>query len=103
MEAVIATGGKQYRVVPGQVVRVERLPHPRGTAVEFNSVLLVKRDGQVVTDPETLAGARVVAEVVAHTRGPKVTVIKFKKRRNYRRNRGHRQQLTALRITRIEV
>jgi len=103
MEAVIVAGGKQYLVAPGQVVRVERLSHPPGAALEFNSVLLVKRDGQVVTDPATLARAKVVAEVVAHTKGPKVTVVKFKRRRNYRRNRGHRQQLTALRITKIEV
>jgi len=103
MEAVIATGGKQYRVAPGQVVRVERLPDPRGAAVQLKSVLLVKRDGEVVTDPETLAHAKVLAEVVAQTKGPKVAVVKFKRRRNYRRTRGHRQQLTTLRITKIEV
>jgi len=103
MEAVIATGGKQYRVAPGQVVRVERLPHPRGAVVEFRSVLLVKGDGQVVTDSKSLADAKVLAEVVAQTRGPRVTVVKFKRRRNYRRKRGHRQQVTTLRITKIEV
>ncbi len=103
MEAVIATGGKQYRVAPGQVVRVERLPHPRGAAVEFRSVLLVNRNGEVVTDSKSLADAKVLAEVVAQTKGPRVTVVKFKRRRNYRRKRGHRQQLTTLRITKIEV
>ncbi len=103
MEAVISTGGKQYRVAPGQVVRVERLPHPRGAAVEFRSVLLVKGDGQVVTESKSLADARVLAEVVAQTKGPRVTVVKFKRRRNYRRKRGHRQPLTTLRITKIEV
>jgi large subunit ribosomal protein L21 len=103
MEAVIATGGKQYRVVPGQVIRVERLPQPAGTAVEFGSVLLVNRDGQVVVDPSALSGARVLGEVVAQSKAPKVTVVKFKRRRNYRRNLGHRQPLTAVRITTIEV
>ncbi|MBI4611966.1 MAG: 50S ribosomal protein L21 [Candidatus Rokubacteria bacterium] len=103
MEAVIATGGKQYRVAPGQVVRVERLPHAPGGAVEFNSVLLVNRDGQVVADPDALARARVTGEVVAHAKGRRVAVVKFKRRRNYRRNRGHRQRFTAVRITKIEV
>jgi large subunit ribosomal protein L21 len=103
MEAVIATGGKQYRVVPGQVIRVERLSQPAGTAVEFGSVLLVNRDGQVVVDPSALSGARVLGEVVAQSKAPKVTVVKFKRRRNYRRNLGHRQPVTAVRITTIEV
>ncbi len=103
MEAVIATGGKQYRVAPGQVIRVEQLPHPRGTAVEFKSVLLVSQDGRAVLDPNVLARARVLAEVVAQAKGPKVAVIKFKRRKGYRRNRGHRQPLTTVRITKIEV
>ena len=103
MEAVIATGGKQYRVAPGQVIRVERLPHARGTAVEFNSVLLVSRDGQVIVEPGALARARVLAEVVAQAKARKVSVVKFKRRKNYRRNRGHRQPLTAVRIMKIEV
>lgn len=102
MEAVIATGGKQYRVTPGQVIWVERLPHPNGATVEFKSVLLLNRDGQVVSDGNALARARVLAEVVTQAKAPKVGVIKFKRRRNYRRNRGHRQPLTAVRITKIE-
>ena len=103
MEAVIATGGKQRRVTPGQVIRVERLPEPQGAAVEFHAVLLVNRDGQVVVDPVALARARVQGEIVAHFRGPKVAVVKFKRRRNYRRNLSHRQPVTAVRITKIEV
>jgi len=102
MEAVIATGGKQYRVAPGQVIRVERLPDPEGATVEFRSVLLLSRDGQVVADGPALARARVLGEVVARARAPKVTVIKFKRRRNYRRTAGHRQPFTAVRITKIE-
>ena len=103
MEAVIATGGKQYRVAPGQVIRVERLPQPQGTAVEFKSVLLVSQDGQVVVEPDALSHARVLGEVVAQARAPKVTVVKFKRRKNYRRRLGHRQPFTAVRITKIEV
>lgn len=103
MDAVIATGGKQYRVSPGQVIRVERLPLPKGSPVEFTKVLLVNRDGQVLVEPTALAGARVVGEVVDQAKGAKVTVVKFKRRKNYRRTKGHRQPLTAVRIMKVEV
>ncbi|MBI2527135.1 MAG: 50S ribosomal protein L21 [Candidatus Rokubacteria bacterium] len=103
MEAVIATGGKQYRVAPGQVIKVERLGQPRGTAVEFKEVLLVNQDGQVTVEPGALKGARVTGEVVVEKKDAKVLVVKFKRRKNYRRKRGHRQTLTTVRITKIEV
>jgi large subunit ribosomal protein L21 len=103
MEAVIATGGKQYRVAPGQVIRVERLGRDKGAAVEFTEVLLVNQDGQVTIEPKALASAKVTGEVVAERRGAKVLVVKFKRRKNYRRHRGHRQTMTAVRITKIEV
>jgi large subunit ribosomal protein L21 len=103
MEAVIATGGKQYRVAPGQVIRVERLGRDKGAAVEFTKVLLVNQDGQVTIEPKALASAKVSGEVVAERRGAKVLVVKFKRRKNYRRHRGHRQTMTAVRITKIEV
>ena len=103
MEAVIATGGKQYRVTPGQVISVEKLAGERGAVVEFRSVLLVTRDGQVIAGPEGLRAAKVSGEVVAQGRGRKVSVVKFKRRKNYRRHRGHRQAATAVRITSIEV
>jgi large subunit ribosomal protein L21 len=103
MEAVIATGGKQYRVAPGQVISVERLPGEKGTAVAFHSVLLVNRDGEIVTDPGRLQAAKVSGEVVAQGRHRKILVVKFKRRKNYRRNRGHRQAATTVRITNIEV
>ncbi len=103
MEAVIATGGKQYRVTPGQVISVEKLAGERGAVVEFRSVLLVTRDGQVIAEPEALRAAKVSGEVVGQGRGRKVSVVKFKRRKNYRRHRGHRQAATAVRITSIEV
>jgi large subunit ribosomal protein L21 len=103
MEAVIATGGKQYRVEPGQVISVEKLPGEKGSSIEFRSVLLVARDGEVIADPKALLGARVSGEVVAQGRGRKVRVVKFKRRKNYRRHRGHRQAATTVRITKIEV
>ena len=103
MEAVIATGGKQYRVSPGQVIKVERLGQPAGASVEFDRVLLVNQDGRVTVEPSALASAKVKGEVVAERKDRKVLVVKFKRRKNYRRHRGHRQTMTAVRITGIEV
>jgi large subunit ribosomal protein L21 len=103
MEAVIATGGKQYRVAPGQLISVEKLAGEAGATVEFRSVLLVTRDGEAITGADALRSARVSGEVVGQGRTPKVRVVKFKRRKNYRRNRGHRQSTTRIRITAIEV
>ena len=103
MEAVIATGGKQYRVSPGQVSQVERLGKDKGAAVEFTKVLLVNNDGQVTFEPKALASAKVTGQLVAERKGDKVLVVKFKRRKNYRRHRGHRQTMTSVRITKIEV
>ena len=103
MEAVIATGGKQYRVTPGQVIKVERLGQAKGNAVRFDTVLMVNRDGQVTVEPTALASAHVTGEVVAERKEAKVLVVKFKRRKNYRRHRGHRQTMTTVRITGIEV
>src|SRR5206468_8122511 len=101
--AVIATGGKQYRVAPGDVVKVERLDGAKGASVQFDTVLLVERDGEVTVEPQALSSARVTGEVLATRKDRKVLVVKFKRRKNYRRHRGHRQILTAVRITNIEV
>jgi large subunit ribosomal protein L21 len=103
MEAVIATGGKQYRVTPGQVIDVEKLDGDQGGTVEFTSVLFVNRDGEVLSAADQLRGARVRGEVVRQRRTRKISVVKFRRRKNYRRNRGHRQAVTAVRITAIEV
>ena len=103
MEAVIATGGKQYRVATGQVISVEKLPGDKGAEIAFTSVLLVNRDGEIIVAPDRLKSARVSGQVVSQGRGKKVSVVKFKRRKNYRRHRGHRQTMTAVRITKIEV
>ncbi len=104
MEAVIATGGKQYRVTPGQVISVEKLSGDLGGPVEFRAVLLVTRDGgEIVASADALKSARVSGEVVRQGRTRKVSVVKFRRRKNYRRNRGHRQAATTVRITNIEV
>jgi large subunit ribosomal protein L21 len=103
MEAVIATGGKQYRVAEGQTISVEKLPGDKGAEVAFTSVLLVSRDGEIIVTPDRLKSARVSGQVVTQGRSRKVMVVKFKRRKNYRRNRGHRQAVTTVRITKIEV
>lgn len=103
MEAVIATGGKQYRVAPGQVIEVERLGQDKGAVVEFRDVRLITNDGQVTIGQAALKGARVTGEVVREAKGRKVLVVKFKRRKRYRRHIGHRQVRTAVRITGIEV
>ena len=103
MEAVIAVGGKQYRVSPGQVIRVERLPQAARDPVEFRTILFAMGDGQAVIEPKALAKAKVFGEVLEHGRARKVTVVKFKRRKNYRRKKGHRQPFTSVRITKIEV
>jgi len=103
MEAVIVTGGKQYRVAPGQVIAVEKLAADTGAPVQFTTVLLVTRDGEVIAAPDRLRGARVSGEVVAHGLGRKIEIVKFKRRKNYRRHHGHRQAHTRVRITGIEV
>ncbi|PYM59648.1 MAG: 50S ribosomal protein L21 [Candidatus Rokuibacteriota bacterium] len=102
MEAVIISGGKQYRVREGEVVRLERLPAEQGATVEFREVAYLKADGDPIVTPAALGAARVLGQVVRTGRARKVVVVKFKRRKNYRRRHGHRQPYTAVRITRIE-
>jgi large subunit ribosomal protein L21 len=102
MFAVIRTGGKQYRVAPNDIIKIERIIAEPGDIVELGDVLLLGGgDGGPRAGSPLIAGALVAAEVVEHTRGDKVVVFKKKRRTNYRRKRGHRQALTALRITEI--
>jgi large subunit ribosomal protein L21 len=99
--AIIESGGKQYRVEPGAVVALERIPGDVGSRVELERVLLVS-DGQTVkVGQPTVSGAKVVSEIVAQTRGEKIDVFKFKRRKKYRRKTGHRQELTKVRIAEI--
>jgi large subunit ribosomal protein L21 len=102
VEAVIVSGGKQYRVREGDVVRLERLPAGQGETVEFREVAYLGGEGGAVVEPARLAPARVLGQVVRTGRERKIVVVKFKRRKNYRRRQGHRQAYTAVRITRIE-
>lgn len=99
--AVIRTGGKQYRVSPGDILRVERLDGDVGASVEFPEVLLASADDAVRIGTPLVAGARVLGTIVAQGRDRKVLVFKKKRRKNYRRRRGHRQSVTTVRVTEI--
>lgn len=99
--AVIRTGGKQYRVAPGDLVRVERLPGDVGSEIRFDEVLVTSDDAGVRIGRPTIEGAAVLGTVVAHDRDRKVLVYKKKRRKNYRRRRGHRQYVTTVRVTAI--
>lgn len=101
MYAVIETGGKQYRVAPGDVIRVETLPGEAGADVEFNKVLAVVRDSNELVLGETLGGALVRGTIQEHGRADKIIVFKFKRKKQYKRTIGHRQNYTAVRVSEI--
>jgi large subunit ribosomal protein L21 len=101
--AVIRTGGKQYRVAPGDVIRIERLTGEVGSPVEFGEVLLTAEDGQVQVGQPLLAGTLVRGQIVAQGKTKKILVFKKKRRKNYRRRHGHRQLVTSVRVTAIEA
>src|SRR5947199_4332417 len=100
MFAVIKTGGRQYRVVPDDVLEIGKIAGDVGTIVQLGEVLLVGGDSPVLGSP-TVAGASVAAEVLQHKRGPKVIAFKKRRRKNSRRKRGYRDEITVLRITEI--
>ena len=101
--AIIRTGGKQFRVEPGQTYRIPSLLGDAGAKVEFNEVLLGSDGNTVHTGVPTLSGAKVTGEIVKHGRGEKIIVFKFKRRKNYARKIGHRQDFTEVRINDITL
>ena len=103
MYAIVETGGKQYRVEPGTVLRVETLPGEVGALVELNQVRLVQSDAGLVLGHPLIKGARVNAEIMQQARTRSIMVFKKKRRKNYRRTKGHRQGFTQLRIKDIET
>jgi large subunit ribosomal protein L21 len=100
MFAVIKTGGRQYRVVPDDVLEIGKIAGDIGTIVQLGEVLVVGGDTPVLGAP-TVAGATVAAEVLQHKRGPKVIAFKKRRRKNSRRKRGYRDEITVLRVTEI--
>jgi large subunit ribosomal protein L21 len=103
MYAIIATGGKQYRVKEGEKLRVEKLSAEVGDAVELDKVLLVGEGDDVKVGAPYLEGAKVTATVAANGRADKVKIIKFHRRKHYRRQMGHRQSFTEIEITGIKA
>lgn len=101
MYAVIRTGGKQYKVAPQDVLQIEKIEGAAGDAVNFSDVLMVAGEGDPHFGAPLVSGALVSAEVVEQARGPKIIIFKKKRRQNYRRKRGHRQDLTTVRILEI--
>ncbi len=102
MYAVISTGGKQYRVAPGDLLQIEKLDAEPGTAIVFDEVLLIADGDDVAIGNPRLEGAKVNAEVVSQLRGEKIRIVKFRRRKHYMRHQGHRQYLTEVRITSID-
>jgi large subunit ribosomal protein L21 len=98
MYAVIRSGGKQYKVAPGEKLMVEQLTADVGAKITLDQVLMVGDGDNVRLGKPTLAGATVQATVIAHGRGPKVEIFKMRRRKNYRRHQGHRQGFTELQI-----
>jgi len=103
MFAIIETGGKQYRVAPGDQIRVESLPGELNSAVEFSRVLAVSKDSGELLAGGELSVARVRGTITATGRGRKVTVFKFKRKKQYKRKSGHRQSYTEVKINEILV
>ena len=103
MYAVVETGGKQYKVAEGDVISVEKLETPVGTSLEIPAVKLFVSGDAVVTDHKQLKKVKVHGTVTAQKRGGKIRIFKMKRRKGYRRKKGHRQALTEIRITKIEI
>ena len=101
MNFVIKTGGKQYRVSEGDKLEVETLEAAPGDTVEFAEVLLLRDGDNVEVGTPLIEGAKVTAKVLEHGRGKKIRIVKFKRRKNYRRQMGHRQNFTRVEITGI--
>jgi large subunit ribosomal protein L21 len=99
--AIVRSGGRQEKVAVGDVIETDRIVGEPGDSVELRALLLV--DGETVTsDAAALSGVTVSAEVLAHTKGPKIDILKYKNKTGYRKRQGHRQALTQLRVTGIE-
>jgi large subunit ribosomal protein L21 len=103
MYAVIATGGKQYRVEKDAVLRIEKLVGEPGSTVEFNEVLLIADGENVRLGTPRLQGGRVTATIEKHAKGDKVSIVKFRRRKHYLRQKTHRQHYTQIRVTEISA
>ena len=103
MYAIIATGGKQYKVSEGDVLFVEKLPVGAEEQFTITDVLAVSKDGELVVGAPTVANAKVTASVVKHGKAKKIIVFKYKRKKDYRKKQGHRQPYTQIKIEKIEA
>ncbi|HEX9860323.1 MAG TPA: 50S ribosomal protein L21 [Nitrospirota bacterium] len=103
MYAVVKTGGKQYKVAPGEKFKVETLEGEQGATLELSNVLLVEKDGVVKVGSPVIEGAKVTAEIVRQGRAKKILVFKHKRRKSYRKMNGHRQNFTELLVKEISA
>ncbi|WP_413111230.1 50S ribosomal protein L21 [Thaumasiovibrio sp. DFM-14] len=103
MYAVFQSGGKQHRVSEGQTLRLEKLDVETGASVEFDNVLLIANGEEVTVGAPLIAGGKVTAEVVSHGRGDKIKIVKFRRRKHSRKQMGHRQWFTEVKITGISA
>ncbi len=101
MYAIIESGGKQYKVAEGDVVKVELLPNEVNSAIELDKVIAIENEGQLSIGNPYVAGAKVSATVLEHGKGKKVVVFRYKPKKNIRKKNGHRQPFTALKIEKI--
>ncbi|MHB9133666.1 MAG: 50S ribosomal protein L21 [Armatimonadota bacterium] len=103
MYAIVETGGKQYRITPGDTFRVEKLPAELGATVELDRVLMVAEDDKFTVGSPMLEGAKVVCTVLEQDRGQKIFALRYKAKKNVRVKRGHRQYFTRLRVDSIQA
>ncbi len=103
MYAVIKTGGKQYKVAEGDTIKIEKLNAEVGDTVTFDDVKLVAKEKGAIIDPKELESVKVEGTVLAQEKAKKIIVLKFKRRKGYKRKQGHRQRVTKLQITKIKA
>ena len=103
MYAVIETGGKQYRVAEGQTIKVEKLTADAGSTIELDKVLMVANGDDIKVGKPYIDGGKVSAVIESHGRGEKIRIIKFRRRKHFRKQMGHRQHYTAIKITGISA
>ena len=103
MYAVIKTGGKQHKVAEGEILKVEKLKASEGDPIDITDVLLIEKDGEVTLGSPFIEGAKVTAIILRHGKEDKVTIIKMKRRKDYRKKQGHRQNYSEIQIEQISV
>ena len=103
MYAVIKTGGKQHKVAEGEILKVEKLKASKGEPIDITDVLLIEKDGEVTLGSPFIEGAKVTAKILRHGKEDKVTIIKMKRRKDYRKKQGHRQNYSEIQIEQISA